>query len=88
VEFDVILNDDGRAAAAIVVGPLQGDRRNETVYDPRVLGELRPEGTSGSSRTTNGWHFKLRRRAGWFASPTVKVQGADTAGNSIIQEDI
>lgn len=27
-----------------------------------------------------GFHFLLRRRSGWFASPTVRVEGADVNG--------
>lgn len=33
---------------------------------------------------TGGFHFILRRRAGWFASPTIRVEGADNAGGSIV----
>jgi len=94
VEFDVVFNEDTSAPlAAIVVSVLYKETGAiETVYDREGFSvNYRPNGNFlGSSRSSiaNGWHFKLRRRSGWFASPTVKVQGADTAGNSIVQEDL
>lgn len=43
----------------------------------------------GSERQviTGGWHFILRRRGGWFASPTIRVEGADEFGSAIVEED-
>ncbi len=94
VEFDLIFNEETEAPlAALVVSVLYRDTGAiETVYDREGFTvNFRPSGNFlGSTRSTlpNGWHFKLRRRSGWFASPTVKVQGADTAGNSILQDEL
>lgn len=94
VEFDVILNGDTEAPlAAIVVSVLYKQTGAiETVYDREGFAvNFRPQGAFlGSTRASlsNGWHFKVRRRSGWPMSPTIKVQGADTAGNSIVQEDL
>jgi hypothetical protein len=94
LEFDVIFNEDTDAPlAAIVVSVLyKATGAIETVYDREGFSvNFRPQGNFlGSTRTSlpNGWHFKLRRRSGWFATPTVKVQGADTAGNAIEQDEI
>jgi hypothetical protein len=62
---------------------------SETVYDrDGFTSNYAPtSGFQGSSRAiiTNGFHFTLRRRGGWYASPQVKVQGGDTNGNAITQ---
>ena len=92
VEFDVLLHE-GDGLSAIVVSVLYRDTGAiETVYDREGFTvNFRPEGNFlGSSRSTipGGWHFKLRRRSGWFASPTVKVQGADNVGNPILQDEL
>lgn len=92
VEFDVLLHD-GTGLSAIVVSVLYKETGAiETVYDREGFSvNFRPNGAFlGSTRSTipGGWHFKLRRRSGWFATPTVKVQGADDAGNPIVQEEL
>lgn len=45
------------------------------------------QGFQGSERSSiaGGFHFKLRRRGGWYATPQVQVEGADSNGNPISQ---
>lgn len=86
IEFDVT----GATLNAIVVTVLFPQTgAQEVVYDRDGFGvNYAPTGGfAGSSRAviTGGYHFVIRRRGGWYLSPSVRVQGGTTDGGAITQ---
>lgn len=87
LSFDVLFDNP---VVAIVISVDYGDTgAKEVAYDMNGFSvNYQPNGSfPGSERQpiTGGWHFILRRRGGWFASPTVRVQGADDQGGAITE---
>lgn len=85
--FDVIFSNTLVAIIVTVVYAETG--ATEVVYDKN--GFSSNFATSGDfigserQNISGGWHFIIRRRAGWPLSPSIVVQGADSDGQSIVE---
>lgn len=88
LDFDVT-SSPGTLVAVVVTVFYPQTGASETVFDRDGFSvNYAPTfGFQGSSKTpiSGGFHFTLRRRGGWYATPQVKVQGGDTNGNAITQ---
>lgn len=88
IEFDIVFSGD---PVAVIVWVLYDETgASEMVYSSRdgFAVNFRPQGNFlGSTKSEPAfrvWHFKLRRRSGWFATPTIRVEGG--AGGGAIQQ--
>ena len=85
--FDVLT---GSTIAAMVIYVDYGSTDAvEVVFGVNgFTGNYQPQGAFlGSEKQTisGGFHFILRRRGGWFSSPTIRAEGADTNGNIVTE---
>lgn len=72
----VIYIDYGDTGAVEVAYSAQGFALNYRPFDTFIGSERQPN--------TGYVHYILRRRGGWFATPTVRAEGADVNGGAIV----
>jgi len=90
LSFDVTFSGAVTLAAIVVYVDYIDTGAREVVYTAErgFSTNFRPSGDflgSELSTISGGIHFLLRRSAGWYLSPTIRVEGASDAGGSIVE---
>lgn len=85
LEFDLVFSNP-IIALTITVTYLQSGATEVAYNENGFTTNFAPTGSFlGSERhdTSGNSHFILRRRSGWFSSPSILVEGADNGGGRI-----